>query len=382
MKDTHPPLASHPLADVAVEAYLAGVSGVDPTVLVRHAVRQGLLDDWFEDREKPKRIHVLALGKAAPRMLWGLVEASVPFVGLGVAPPGVLAPKVDTFRWLAGEHPIPGPQSFQSGADVQAWIANLPSDAPLLVLLSGGASACVEVAENGDEAGLVAAWKTWLAQGLPMEELNQRRATLSAVKGGKLAVLAHKRTRRIRVWLLADTPPENAPAVVGSGPFHHADVPHRVLASNDDMVVGAGLRLGAMGYSVYRHAPRLDGRVEDDVAAFMAAFHALPGKQVALVGGGESRVVLPLAAPVGGRCHHAALAAARLLRPGEVFASLASDGQDGNTGDAGAWVIAGDADEGALKRFRARPALKAKGRTVSTGASGTNVNDLWVAIRG
>ena len=65
------PLAGHPLADAAVEAFLAGLAAVDPTVLVKRAVRQGLLDDWLVDRERPRRINVLALGKAAPRMQIG-----------------------------------------------------------------------------------------------------------------------------------------------------------------------------------------------------------------------------------------------------------------------------------------------------------------------
>src|SRR5437867_3560937 len=125
------PMAQDPRAEAALEAFLAGVAAADPTKIVRKAVRDGLIDDWLEDRERPKRIEVLAIGKGAARMLWGLVEAGVPFRGLGIAPRGVPLPAVDTVRWLVGEHPIPGPGSFAAGRELVAWAKSLPQGAPL-----------------------------------------------------------------------------------------------------------------------------------------------------------------------------------------------------------------------------------------------------------
>ncbi|HEX2066911.1 MAG TPA: DUF4147 domain-containing protein, partial [Candidatus Thermoplasmatota archaeon] len=208
-QDTHPPLAGHPLAEQALDAFLGGLAAVDPTVLVRTAVRQGRLDDWlFEGgrrREQPGWIQVLALGKAAPRMLWGLVEAGVPFQGLGVAPAGVPAPSVDTFRWLAGDHPLPRAASLAAGRALNEWAAAFPAGAPLLVLLSGGASACAEAPLPDAPADLAAAWQALLREGLPIEEVNRRRSGWSALKAGRLGRLLLERTPRIRVWVLADT---------------------------------------------------------------------------------------------------------------------------------------------------------------------------------
>lgn len=384
MADTHPPLASHPLADDAVEAFLAGLAAADPTVAVRQAVRAGLLDDWLEDRERPKQVHVLALGKAAPRMLWGLVETSVPFKGLGVTTPGQKAPHVDTFHWMSGDHPIPGPASFAAGRAVTEWLEALPREAPLLVLLSGGASSALEVAAPGvSEGRLRKEWAAWMREGVPIAELNKRRSTLSAIKNGGLARLAHKKTSRIRVWVVADTPPDSAAATVGSGPFHAPDlgIEHRVLLTNDDLVAAAGLRLAAKGYSVYRHAARIDGEAESEAASFVAAFQNLDEPSAALVGGGEATVQLGEGHPMGGRCHHAALAAASHLRAGEIFLAAASDGADGDTREAGAWSLAGDVDPLALARRAAHETLHLLGRTVRTGATGTNVNDVWIALR-
>lgn len=391
-KDTHSPLhPGGPHAEAAVEAFLAGIAAVDPTVLVRKAVRQGLLDDWFESREKPKPIRVLALGKAAPRMLWGLVEGNVPFSGLGVAPKGVPAPGVDTFQWLPGDHPIPGDASFAAGQRLLDWAKAFPKDEPLLVLLSGGASACVEVPDGLPAEELRLKWREWMHGGLAIEAMNRERSQRSALKGGKLGRLLLGRTSRIRVWLLADTDPAQAPAAVGSGPFFQADapdrIPHHVLAGTHEMVAAAGLRLASLGYQVFRHGDRIGGRADEEVRRFLDAFAGLPGgSQVALVGGGECTVVLPANAPPGGRCQHAALLAAQRLAAldGKAsFLACASDGVDGSTDAAGTVVTAADAGPAAtaaLVRFDAHSFLDGRGRLVHTGATGTNVNDLWIAL--
>lgn len=391
--------AVSPAHDAILEAYAAGLAAVDPTVLVRKAVRQGWLDDWLlppgTKREQPKAIKVLALGKAAPRMLWGLVEAGVPFAGLGVAPRGVPAPNVDTFRWLPGDHPVPGEASFAAGRAVADWADALPKDEPVLVLLSGGASACAEVPDGIAPADLQAKWREWLRSDLPIEAMNERRAELSALKGGALGERLLARTLRVRAWLLADTPRDVAPQAVGSGPVYAlADpdaIPHRVLAGNEELVVAAGLRLAALGYEVHRHGRRVEGRAEPELDAFLNAFRGLKGERVALVGGGEATVAVPEGAPKGGRAQHTALLAARWLHQAgdaataaTTFACLASDGVDGTTDAAGAVVGAADwtpqaAD--ALARHDAHRHLDGRGRLVHMGPTGTNANDLWVALR-
>lgn len=389
MPDTHPPLAGHPLAEEAVEAYLAGIAAVEPTPIVRRAVRQGWLDDWLGSRERPERIQVLAVGKAAPRMLWGLVEAGVPFAGIGVAPVGVAAPGVDTFEWLPGDHPLPGPASFAAGRRVLEWAGRLEKDAPLLILVSGGSSACIEVPAPGwTEETLLARWRELFAMGLPVEEMNRRRAETSALKDGKLAEVLLSRTGRIRTWLIQDTVPDH-PEAVGSAAFWAPDrIPLRVLASNHEIVAAAGLRLASLGWSVYRHVPRIVGDAEAEAQAFVSALAGLDGNRVALVGGGEPTVTMPKDAPAGGRNQHAALAAAGALHAAGLDAALvacfASDGIDGTTPDSGAWCLGSDWGDGAadaLARRAAHPYLETRQRLVRMGPTGTNVNDLWVGLR-
>ncbi|MHB1262739.1 MAG: MOFRL family protein, partial [Thermoplasmatota archaeon] len=185
--------------------------------------------------------------------------------------------------------------------------------------------------------------------------------------------------------------PATAPSAVGSGPFFQGDepgrIPHHVLASSHEMVAAAGLRLAALGYDVYRHPERIRGAAEDEVRRFLDGFASLPGDRlVALVGGGECTLALPPDVPPGGRCQHAALVAAQrlaVLGGASSFLAAASDGVDGSTDAAGAVVTAGDAGpeaDAAARSFAAHRLLDARGRLVHTGATGTNVNDLWIAL--
>jgi hydroxypyruvate reductase len=128
----------------------------------------------------------------------------------------------------------------------------------------------------------------------------------------------------------------------------------------------------------------------------MAAFAGLPtDADVALVGGGEADLAVPAGSPVGGRAQHAALLAARHLgehpqtsdAPGGLVLCAATDGKDGSTDAAGAWVTAADWLASPNEARRAVGALDAhaylrdRKRLVHTGPTGTNMNDVWIALR-
>jgi glycerate-2-kinase len=108
-----------------------------------------------------------------------------------------------------------------------------------------------------------------------------------------------------------------------------------------------------------------------------------------LIAGGET-VVTVRGNGTGGRNTEAALAAALRLSgtAGVAVGFLATDGDDGTTGAAGA-IVGGatlaadelrDARE-ALARNDSYPLLARAGAALRTGPSGTNVNDLIVALR-
>lgn len=364
-------------AEAAKSAYLAGVAAADPTRLVKARVRTGALDDWFEDRMAPRPIHVLALGKAAARMVWGLVEANVPFTGIGAAPQGISLPQLEGFRWHRGEHPVPGPGSFDAGHAILQWVDALPPDAHVLALVSGGGSACAEAAD-ADEAQLVAEWNAWLREGLPVETMNGLRAARSRLKGGRLAARLLDRGAAVRAWVLSDT--ADGARSVASGPLWHDGVHHEVLADAQTAVAGAAQALSADGVAPFAFPRRITSL--DDLPAFLEMAEGLERGE-ALVGAGEIALAVPPDAPPGGRCQHAALAAAGWLQrrgSDRVLLAAATDGIDGTTREAGAWAVRDDADRRALAAWRAHSHLDRLGRTLRTGPSGTNVNDLWISV--
>ncbi|MEZ4497943.1 MAG: MOFRL family protein [Thermomicrobiales bacterium] len=97
---------------------------------------------------------------------------------------------------------------------------------------------------------------------------------------------------------------------------------------------------------------------------------------------------------VGGRNTEFALAAAMRLRElgnrDWLVASLATDGQDGPTGVAGAILGADDIDQmieagidldSVLAENDSLIPLRAVGADFETGPTGTNANDIYLAIR-
>ncbi len=111
---------------------------------------------------------------------------------------------------------------------------------------------------------------------------------------------------------------------------------------------------------------------------------------VALLWAGETTVTVT-GNGLGGRNQELALAAALTLDgvPGVCLAALGTDGTDGPTDAAGAVVDGGTAArarsagvdlDAALARNDSHRALKDLGALIRTGPTGTNVNDIGVAL--
>jgi hydroxypyruvate reductase len=117
------------------------------------------------------------------------------------------------------------------------------------------------------------------------------------------------------------------------------------------------------------------------------------GDAILLLGGGEATVTVR-GDGIGGRNTEFALAAALELERRDIrdwtVASLATDGQDALTGVAGAIASAEtiasaralglDPDQ-ALETNDSLAVFDAAGGAVKTGPTGTNVNDIYIALR-
>jgi hydroxypyruvate reductase len=363
----------------------------------------------------------VAIGKAADAMMRGAADRLRLDLrrGLVITKRG----HSDYQRWLhcpvnlvESSHPVPDASSLAAGERLLAFLRDLPPDLPLLALVSGGASALVEVPRPGVTLEDLQRANAWLlASGLPIGEMNKVRKALSRIKGGGLLNYVGKRPV---LGLLISDVPYDEPAVIGSGLLVPAapgelpalpdwlaeltgaaaeeasppsECPELVLvATLGDALDAAAAAGSAAGLTVHRHPEFLEGEAAERGRA-LAAFllEAPPGLHL---WGGETTVTLPAEPGRGGRNQHLALAAAELLdgRDDLVLLAAGTDGSDGPTEDAGGLVDGGTwgraLREGldprrALQRADAGSVLAATGDLVHTGPTGTNVMDLVVALK-
>ena len=115
-------------------------------------------------------------------------------------------------------HPVPTPSSVAAGRRVIEQARALDSDAVMLVLLSGGASASVAVPAPGlTLEDKVDATEALLRGGVPIDDINCVRKHLSGIKGGRLAAMSPATVVTLAISDVVGPVPDD-PAVIGSGP--------------------------------------------------------------------------------------------------------------------------------------------------------------------
>ncbi|HEX8256851.1 MAG TPA: MOFRL family protein, partial [Allosphingosinicella sp.] len=259
-----------------------------------------------------------------------------------------------------------------------------------------------------------------LRSGAGISEINIVRRHLSRLKGGRLGAAAQP--ARLVTLAISDVPGDR-PEDIGSGPTVadpstaeaaaavlaayglSAPAPliesvepgeaagwrgdYRIVAGGGDALQAASAAAAALGYRPVIVDPCATGEAGAVARAHAAlALAAAPGS--ALISGGELGVAVR-GAGRGGRNAHYALALALALRgaPGIHALAADTDGIDGNSAAAGAFI-----DPGTLARAAAHgrdPALaleacdagglfEALGDALTTGPTGTNVNDLRIIL--
>jgi glycerate-2-kinase len=425
-------------ARAELEAILtAALAAVDPAAALRRVVEAdgGRLRIGGEALPAGASVHVIAAGKAAA----ALAEAfeaqarALTLRGLVVTKDGHGRPLRSLDLREAG-HPVPDARSAAAGRAVLAEAASAGPDEALVVLLSGGASALLTAPLPGLElADLRTTTELLLLSGADIAELNCVRKHLTAVSGGRLAAA----TRAARVWVLAisDVLGDDL-GTIGSGPCapdasSYADalavlarrallgeVPHAVrshleegaagrrpeslragdpafgrvrhvlLATNRDALAAAAGCGRARGLEVHVLSDRLRGEARvlgRRLAALAGALRPVRGAAL-LLAGGEPTVTVR-GPGRGGRASELALAAALELggRSGVALLAAGTDGTDGPTDAAGAYVDGGTCARGAALGLDAAACLAAndsygffavEGGSLHTGPTGTNVMDV------
>jgi glycerate 2-kinase len=337
-----------------------------------------LLVQKFVDPSMPH--DVVAIGKCAGALLDG-VAAVHPLASAFVAiPEGYLLPRTRAEVHVGG-HPLMTAASFAAG---NALLSYVDQHDDILFLISGGGSACVEVPLPPHTQSEVASENARLiASGSSIAQINERRRSLSAIKGGRLGT----RVRGRAVTLVYSDVSTGAPHDVASGPVS----PDVVIADNKTLVETAAGLIG-------ERAVVVEEQIEGDVASAAAqlataAARLFPGQ--ILVAGGEPTVTIR-GDGRGGRCCELAVRFAMLSDLECLFGS--SDGVDGNSGIAGVFLPAGATSatrrelrsEESELRGAARAALARSdslaissqvGEPIMIAAAGNNLRDLFLVAR-
>jgi glycerate 2-kinase len=261
----------------------------------------------------------------------------------------------------------------------------------------------------------IAVTRDLLRSGRPIAEMNAVRKQLSAIKGGKLAA----RAGRSITFAISDVhaPIEDDPSVIGSGPTVLAapspgvDARFVLVGSRRDAMHGAREAAERLGYAVRVIDSPVLGEARDaarrlissDFASSDPVASALSPDPVGsafrrndpscIIASGETTVTLPPDGAHGRGGRNQELALAFALQPSlpeeYAFASAGTDGVDGPTDAAGAFVDATTvlrAREKGLDAARALQAhdsyafFEALSDLVITGPTGTNVGDLQVLL--
>lgn len=391
-------------------------------VLPDEAVRRALIDF-----NMPKgKLYLVSVGKAG----WKMAQTAIDILGSKSIYKGIVITKYDHCVYpLEGVelceagHPIPDENGFKATRAVLQEVKRLGADDLVLFLLSGGGSALFEdpLIPPDDLQDIT---KQLLAKGADIVEINTIRKRLSGVKGGKFAKsCAPARIYSIVLSDIIGDPLDmiaSGPACVDTStcqdaldiinryeinmsdealqlmkietPKEITNVVTKITGSVTDLTEACKRACIELGYEPLILTDQLDCEAAE-AGRFLAAIlrtHAKKQRNLAFIAGGETVVRLK-GNGLGGRNQELALAACpgiADLQGGAIF-SFGSDGTDGPTNAAGGYVdyeSKKEMDEAGLDIYAylenndSYHLLEKVGGLIVTGPTGTNVNDVSVAL--
>ncbi len=174
--------------------------------------------DHTIDLEQYRRIHIIGAGKAAVPMWDGLNRIIGEKIYGGIVVSLEEHRFTDSkVQFFPGSHPVPDERSLQAGAAVLTYInKHVTGEDLVFFLISGGASAMMAQPLPGIELqDKIEINRMLLAAGAEVTETNKVRKRISALKGGKLARLVSP--AKVITLVISDI--VNSPIdAVGSGP--------------------------------------------------------------------------------------------------------------------------------------------------------------------
>ena len=372
------------------------------------------------------KLILIAAGKAA----WQMANAAVGKLGkvntgIVITKYGHVKGDIPGITCFEAGHPVPDDNSFNATNAALDLVKDLSKEDTVLFLLSGGGSALFEAPLiSGEELQDIT--QQLLSSGADIVSMNIIRKRLSKVKGGRFAQLCSP--AKVFSIVLSDIIGDPLD-MIASGPAYpdsstcdealetvekfglqlseeaiallHKETPKElyniethITGSVKELCAAAKRSCEKLGYKSVILTDELccEAREAGRSLGRKIIEHQYSEEKLAFIAGGETVVHLK-GHGKGGRNQELALSAALEISGIENAAllSVGSDGTDGPTDAAGGYVD-GDTVK-AIKEAGIDPlmsledndaynALKASEGLIMTGATGTNVNDVTVALIG
>ena len=408
------------------------IDGSIKAVLPESAVKEALKRSDFQARLGKGRLVVASIGKAA----WRMAKAASDILGSEIS--GAVVTKyehsmgdIKGLEIFEAGHPVLDENTLKGTRALLEHVKNLNENDTVLFLVSGGGSALFELPAEGvtlDDMKDITS--QLLSCGADIVEINTIRKHLSSVKGGRFAQLCAP--AHVFMVVLSDVLGDRLDSIA-SGPAWPDDstseealaivkkynlnvkpellkilsqeTPKKldnvtaVITGSVTALCEAACEIAkSKGYNplVLTTTMTCEAREGGSFMASVAREVLTSGRPVkapcALIAGGETVVHLT-GHGMGGRNQEFALSAATGIAglDNVVIASLGSDGTDGPT-DAAGGIVDGKTESilkskginisDVLKNNDAYNALKAADSLLMTGATGTNVNDVAIALIG
>jgi len=389
------------------------------------------IEEQSYDLSSYKNIYLFGSGKAAFTMAQEMESLLGERIRGGVVVVPERAESLCFVEVCEGSHPLPTQKSLCAAQRLVDAMESLEHDDFFIYLLSGGSSALIELPRLGlSLEDMQNATELMLANGLSIEQINTVRKHLSCIKGGGVASRVNAKGVVLVLSdvvgddlysigsapLYADTTtfndaktileekhifalmPQNVQRVLEDGiakkipetpKLPKEDIVHIVLASNRLALLAAQKRANTEGLTSHIIEKPIEGDVEDVVAWMLDEY--VKSEAECLLFGGEATVSVRGEGKGGRNQHMAALILEQICKRGldMTFLSAGTDGIDGNSAAAGAVVSKSDCASLDLKElekyrenFDTHTFLKKLDALVVTGASGTNVIDIAIIIKG
>lgn len=378
-----------------------------------------------------KNIYVFGSGKAAYTMALEIEKLLKSKIYKGVIVATTTENRLEKIEVCEGSHPLPTQKSLSSAKKLMEMMQECDEDDLYIYLLSGGSSALIELpVEPITLEEFQETTEFMLYNGLDIKAINSVRKHISQIKGGRLAQTCKAKG----VVLVLSDIIDNDLYSIGSAPlyadsstysdakdvlasedifyslansvqevlergqcglldetpkFQSDRVKHYILASNSLALESAARSARERGFSCRVITEAMQGDVVKMVDTMLDVVES--SQEQVIIFGGECTVKVD-GDGKGGRNQHATALMLKEIGLRELdicFLSAGTDGIDGNTDAAGAVVDRDDSRsvdvsrvEKYINNFDTYHLLKEINTLIVTGASGTNVIDIAIVIKG